>query len=154
MPTHSVYIQVAADSLGIHTSSGHRQSHWLATTAPPSHHHGITMASPWHHHGITMTSPWHNLYNSLPASAHGLECFCLAHRYRKIPPDRPVSPMRPSLTSCQGSDHRLWSAMPYCTADRCSTRLQMYATVHTLLTFGRCTRCTQLIQSVQGNDNE
>ena len=63
--------------------------------------------------------------------------------YRKIPPERPVSPIRPSLTSCQGRD---WlyprmtlsqSVMPYCTADVCSTPLEMYATVPTLLTRDR-----------------
>ena len=52
----------------------------------------------------------------------------------------PVSPIRPSLTSCQGRDPRMTlsqSGMPYCTADACSTPLEMYATVPTLLTRGR-----------------
>ena len=71
----------------------------------------------------------------------------------KIPPERPVSPIRPSLTSCQGRD---WlyprmtlsqSVMPYCTADACSTPSEMYATVPTLLTRDRtnpefCRVCT------------
>ena len=80
--------------------------------------------------------------------------FVVVCYYRKIPPECPISPICPSLPSCQQGCDWLYprmtlsqSVMPYCTADACSTPLEVYATVPTLLTRDRtnpafCRVCT------------